>query len=151
MNAEAVYLAVVLALALWSFWRQTLRPDATALLVMLSLLIPWRPVASGQGGGLVAVATPAQAFHGFGSPALIMVASMFVLSAAMVRTGAAQLLGGRLLAANAVSWKRSSLTTPPRCWCGCRRCWRSAANVATRRRACSCCWRSARCSVASGR
>ena len=106
MNAEAVYLAVVLALALWSFWRQTLRPDATALLVMLSLLIPWRPVA----GGLAAVATPAQAFHGFGSPALIMVASMFVLSAAMVRTGAAQLLGGRVLAANAGRELRFQLT-----------------------------------------
>ena len=35
----------------------------------LSLLVPWRPVA----GGLSAVATPAQAFHGFGSPALVMV------------------------------------------------------------------------------
>jgi di/tricarboxylate transporter len=48
-----------------------------------------------------AILPPAAAFHGFGSPALIMVAAMFVLSAAMVRTGAAELLGSRLLAAGA--------------------------------------------------
>jgi hypothetical protein len=40
----------------------------------------------------------------------MMVASMFVLSAAMVRTGAAQLLGGRLLAAGAGSELRFQLT-----------------------------------------
>ena len=97
MTAESLYLAAVLALALASFYAQRLRPDVTALLVMLALLIPWRPTAK----GLVAILTPAQAFHGFGSPAVVMVAAMFVLSAAMVRTGAAQLLGGRLLAAGA--------------------------------------------------
>ncbi len=106
MTAESIYLAVVLALALVSFYLQRLRPDVTALLVMLSLLVPWRPTPN----GLDSILDPKEAFHGFGSPALIMVAAMFVLSAAMVRTGAAQLLGGRLLAAGATSERRFQLT-----------------------------------------
>jgi di/tricarboxylate transporter len=106
MTAESLYLAIVLALALLSFYLQRLRPDVTALLVMLSLLVPWRPTDA----GLRAVLEPGAAFAGFGSPALVMVAAMFVLSAAMVRTGAAQLLGGRLLAAGAGSEWRFQVT-----------------------------------------
>ncbi len=106
MSAEAIFLAVVLLLALVSFYTQVLRPDVTALLVMLSLLVPWRSGPS----GLQPILLPGAAFHGFGSPALIMVASMFVLSAAMVRTGAAQLLGGRLLAIGARTELRFQLT-----------------------------------------
>ncbi len=106
MPVESLYLAVVLALALVSFYLQRLRPDVTALLVMLALLVPWRRTDE----GLVAILTPGQAFHGFGSPAVVMVAAMFVLSAAMVRTGAAQLLGGRLLAAGAASELRFQVT-----------------------------------------
>lgn len=106
MTAASIYLAVVLLLALVSFYTQRLRPDVTALLVMLSLLVPWQP----GDDGLTAILTPSQAFDGFGSPALLMVASMFVLSAAMVRTGAAMMLGGRLLAAGATSELRFQLT-----------------------------------------
>jgi di/tricarboxylate transporter len=106
MTAESIYLAVVLLLALVSFYLQRLRPDVTALLVLLSLLVPWRPTPQ----GLAPILPPQEAFHGFGSPALVMVAAMFVLSAAMVRTGAAQLLGGRLLAAGAGSEWRFQLT-----------------------------------------
>ncbi|MCB9877599.1 MAG: SLC13 family permease [Planctomycetes bacterium] len=106
MTTASVFLAVLLLLALVSFYTQRLRPDVTALLVMLALLVPWRPGEH----GLTAILTPAEAFHGFGSPAILMVASMFVLSAAMVRTGAAQLLGGRLLAAGATSELRFQLT-----------------------------------------
>jgi di/tricarboxylate transporter len=106
MTAESIYLAVVLALALVSFYLHRLRPDVTALLVMLSLLVPWRPTED----GLRAVLDAEEAFAGFGSSALIMVAAMFVLSAAMVRTGAAQLLGGRLLAAGAVTERRFQVT-----------------------------------------
>ena len=106
MTAESIYLSLVLLLALVSFYLQRLRPDVTALLVMLSLLVPWRATDA----GLRSILTPTQAFHGFGSPALIMVASMFVLSAAMVRTGAAQLLGGRLLARGATSELRFQIT-----------------------------------------
>jgi di/tricarboxylate transporter len=106
MTAASVYLAIVLALALVSFWLQKLRPDVTALLVMLSLLVPWQPTAD----GLRAILTPAEACAGFGSQAVLMVAAMFVLSAAMVHTGAAHALGGRLLAAGAGSELRFQLT-----------------------------------------
>lgn len=106
MTAESVYLFAVLGLALVSFYTQFLRPDVTALLVMLSLLVPWRSAE----GGLTAILTPTAAFHGFGSPAVVMVAAMFVLSAAMVHTGAAQLLGGRVLAYGARSELRFQLT-----------------------------------------
>ncbi|MEC8252657.1 MAG: SLC13 family permease [Planctomycetota bacterium] len=106
MTGATIYLAVVLLLALVSFYTQRLRPDVTALLVMLSLLVPWQSTAEGR----AAILTAGQAFHGFGSPALLMVASMFVLSAAMVRTGAAQLLGGRLLEAGAKSELSFQLT-----------------------------------------
>lgn len=97
MTGASIYLAAVLALALVSFYTQRLRPDVTALLVMLSLLVPWQATDA----GLRSILTAGQAFHGFGSPALLMVTSMFVLSAAMVRTGAAQMIGGRLLEAGA--------------------------------------------------
>lgn len=92
MAAEGWYLAAVLAGALALFYTGKLRPDVTAMLVMLSLLVPWRPGA----GGPRPILAPQEAFSGFGSPAVIMVTSMFVLSAAMSRTGAAQLLGGVL-------------------------------------------------------
>jgi len=69
MTAQSIYLGIVLILALVSFYLQRLRPDVTALLVMLSLLIPWQPTTD----GLRPILTPSQAFHGFGSPALIMV------------------------------------------------------------------------------
>lgn len=106
MPVETIYLAVVLGLALVSFYGQWLRTDVTALLVMLALVVPWYPTSEGLRG----VLTPVEAFHGFGSPALMMVAAMFVLSAAMVRTGAAQLLGSRLLMAGSGSELRFQIT-----------------------------------------
>ncbi len=106
MTAESVFLAAILLAAMVSFYLQRVRADVTALLVMLALLVPWRPGPN----GLEAILSPVQAFHGFGSPALVMVASMFVLSAAMVRTGAAALLGGRLLSRSATSELRFQLT-----------------------------------------
>ena len=107
MTAASIFLLVLLLAALVSFYTQKLRPDVTALLVMLALLVPW---VRDDDGRLRGVLTPGDAFHGFGSPALLMVASMFVLSAAMVRTGAAQMIGGRLLAAGATSELRFQLT-----------------------------------------
>jgi di/tricarboxylate transporter len=91
-----------------SFYLQRVRPDVTALLALLALLLPlWTTEGKPTRHGVL---TPSEAFHGFGSPALVMVASMFVLSAAMVRTGAAQMLGGRILSAGAGSELRFQLT-----------------------------------------
>ncbi|MBZ0153710.1 MAG: hypothetical protein K8J09_19460, partial [Planctomycetes bacterium] len=61
MTPETLYLALVLGAALVSFYLQRLRTDVTALLVMLALLVPWRPTPD----GLAAILTPTQAFHGF--------------------------------------------------------------------------------------
>jgi di/tricarboxylate transporter len=77
------------------FWTQRLRTDITALLVMLSLALPWpRPE-----GKWSAILSPQEAFSGFGSVAVIMVTAMFVFGAALVRTGAAEMIGGRLFRA----------------------------------------------------
>ncbi len=107
MSPESIYLAVVLAGALLLFYTGWVRTDATALLVMLSLMVPW---PHGPVGAWKPILHATQAFSGFGSPAVVMVASMFVLSAAMVRTGAAEMLGGRLLAAGARSERSFQLT-----------------------------------------
>src|SRR5258708_30396177 len=95
MKPEFVVLAFLLFGALYLFWTQRLRTDITALLVMLSLALPW-PRADGH---WAAILSPQEAFSGFGSVAVVMVTAMFVFSAAMVRTGAAELIGGRFFRA----------------------------------------------------
>ncbi len=99
LNPEYVALGIILAAALFFFWTQKLRSDITALLVMLSLIIPWLHL-DGHWRGIL---TYQEGFSGFGSVAVIMVTAMFVLGAAMVRTGAAEMLGGRLFRACAHS------------------------------------------------
>jgi len=95
MKPEFIALGLILAGALYLFWTQKLRTDITALLVMLCLAIPW-PHQDGKWSGIL---TPQEAFAGFGSVAVIMVTAMFVFSAALVRTGAAEMIGGRLFRA----------------------------------------------------
>ena len=95
MKPEFIVLALILLGALYLFWTQRLRTDIAALLVMLSLAIPW-PRSDGQWS---AILSAQEAFSGFGSVAVIMVTAMFVFSAAMVRTGAAEMIGGRLFRA----------------------------------------------------
>ncbi|MBV8901701.1 MAG: SLC13 family permease, partial [Verrucomicrobia bacterium] len=92
MKPEFVVLGVILLAVLHLFWTQRLRTDIAAVLVMLSLAVPWpRP-----DGRWSAILSPQEAFSGFGSVAVIMVTAMFVFGAAMVRTGAAEMIGGRL-------------------------------------------------------
>src|SRR5690606_29082257 len=91
--AEYVYLACVLGVALYLFWTQRLRTDVTAVLIMLSLAVPWpRP-----DGTIRPILTYAEAYAGFGSAAVIMIAAMFVIGAAIVQTGVAESLGLNLL------------------------------------------------------
>ncbi|MBV8140460.1 MAG: SLC13 family permease [Verrucomicrobia bacterium] len=95
MKPEFIFLALLLSGALYLIWTQLLRTDITALLVMLALALPWpRP-----DGHWAAILSPQEAFSGFGSVAVVMVTAMFVFGAAMVRTGAAELIGGRLFRA----------------------------------------------------
>jgi len=95
MNIEYLALGIILMMALYLFWTQKLRTDVTALLVMLALITPW-PHPGGRWQGILA---PEEGFSGFGSAAVIMVAAMFALGTAMVRTGAAERLGGNLFRA----------------------------------------------------
>ena len=95
MKPEFIVLTLILLGALYLFWTQRLRTDIAALLVMLSMALPWpRP-----DGKWSAILSPQEAFSGFGSVAVIMVTAMFVFSAAMVRTGVAEMIGGRLFRA----------------------------------------------------
>jgi di/tricarboxylate transporter len=99
VNADHAALAIVIASAVALLWTQKLRTDLVALLVTLSLILPW-PHPDGRWRSIL---TYQEGFSGFGSPAVVMVGSMFVFGAAMVRTGAATMLGSRLFEACAGS------------------------------------------------
>lgn len=100
MPPEALFLAFVLFAGLGASFRGWVRLDVAALLIMLSLLVPWR---SDGDGGLRGILSVSEAFSGFGTPAVVMVAAIFVLSHAMERTGAAEMVGTRLLQASSKS------------------------------------------------
>ncbi len=86
---ESIVLAALLVGAIVLFWTQKLPSDLTAVLLMLALIVPW-PHGDGAWHGLLSYT---DAFAGFGSSAVIMIASMFVLGGALVQTGAAESLG----------------------------------------------------------
>lgn len=90
--ADYVALVLILAAALYLFWQHKLRTDVTALLVTLTLILPW-PHPDGRWRSVL---TYQEGFSGFGSVAVVMVVSMFVFGGAIVRTGAAEFLGTRL-------------------------------------------------------
>ena len=67
MKPEFIVLTLILLGALYLFWTQRLRTDITALLVMLSLAVPW-PRPDGKWSGIL---SPQEAFsrggdHGHG-------------------------------------------------------------------------------------
>lgn len=75
MSWEIIFIIVLLAAALVSFLLDRFTPDLTALLVFAALLV------SG-------ILTPREAFSVFTNPAPIAVGAMFVLSAALEKSGA---------------------------------------------------------------
>ncbi len=92
---EFIALGAIFAGAAYLFWSGRLRGDLVALSVMMALIVPW-PRGEGPWRGILSYR---EGFSGFGSPAVLMVGAMFVLGAAMVRTGLAELLGGALFRA----------------------------------------------------
>ena len=90
---EQLYLAGILLLAMLSFWTQRPRMDITAMLVMMSLVVPW-PHADGSWASIL---TYQEGFSGFGSASVIMIAAMFVIGGAIVQTGAAEVIGMKWL------------------------------------------------------
>jgi len=80
----AEYLTLgVLAAAVAAFAVGRWRPDAVALLALLALV-------------LSGILDPRTAFSGFGSPVLVAVGAVFVVSAGLERTGVAAAIGRRL-------------------------------------------------------
>lgn len=94
---EYIVLALILAAAIFFFWTQKLPYDLTAVLVLLALILPW-PHPDGAWRGILDYQ---DAFAGFGSPAVIMIVSMFIFGGALVQTGAAEWVGIRVFRATA--------------------------------------------------
>ncbi len=84
MTPEMITVFVILTVAVILFITERLRVDLIALLVLVSLALT----------GLV---TPQEALSGFSNPAVVTVWAILILSAALSRTGVANLIGGRLL------------------------------------------------------
>jgi di/tricarboxylate transporter len=83
MSYEQIATFAVLLGALVLFVTERLPADVTALLVPVAL-------------GVLKVLTPKQALEGFGNPAVVTVAAMFVLSKALVESGAVSAVGALL-------------------------------------------------------
>ena len=83
MNFEIGFLFVLLAAMVYLFLTEKLPVDLTAFVGLVILI----------GGGYL---TPEEAFTGFSSPAVITMLSIFVVGAAMLHTGLADVVGSRI-------------------------------------------------------
>jgi len=77
---EAIILGVILAIALFLFVSEWIRVDVVAILIMGALIV-------------TGILSPKQAVEGFSNGATVTVLFMFVLSAALVKTGALNYVG----------------------------------------------------------
>ncbi len=83
MTFEIGFLFALLAAMVYLFLTEKLPVDLTAFLGLVILIF----------GGYL---TPAEAFTGFSSPAVITMLSVFIVGAALLETGVADLVGGRI-------------------------------------------------------
>lgn len=83
MNLEILFLFVVLAVMVVLFLTEKLPVELTAFLGLVTLT-------------LTGYLAPGEAFEGFASPAVITMFSVFFLSAAMLHTGVADAVAGRI-------------------------------------------------------
>ncbi|MDX1396222.1 MAG: SLC13 family permease [Gemmatimonadota bacterium] len=83
MTLEIGFLFALLATMVYLFLTEKLPVDLTAFLGLTILIF----------GGYL---TPAEAFTGFSSPAVITMLSVFILGAALLETGVADVVGGRV-------------------------------------------------------
>lgn len=93
MNPELIYVTVVLAAMLLLFATEKLRMDVVAVLAMLALALP----------GII---TPGEAIAGFSDQSVVMIAALFVVGGAIMRTGLADSLGSRLQTVAGTSYLR---------------------------------------------
>ncbi len=75
---------VTLAFAALLFVRGKVRPDLVAVCAMLALMV-------------AGVLTPEEALSGFSDSVIVMMAGLFVVGGAILRTGLAKMIGGRIL------------------------------------------------------
>ncbi len=83
MTTAAIITLVIIILAIVLFATEALPVDLVAILILIALV-------------LTGVLTPQEGINGFSNKATITVAFMFVLSAALLKTGALQVLAHRL-------------------------------------------------------
>lgn len=83
-NLKMAATIIILFAAIYSFVKEKIPADLTALLAVLGLL-------------LTGVLTPGEAFAGFSHPATVAVAAVLILSAAIEKTGALSFLARRVL------------------------------------------------------
>ncbi len=83
MSLDAILVLIVIGGALFLFVREVLSIDLVAILIMVSLV-------------LLGVISPREGVQGFSNPATLTVAFMFILSHALLKTGALQIFGLRL-------------------------------------------------------
>lgn len=84
MTGDALLTIAIVAVTIALFVSDRLRLDLVALLALLAL-------------SLTGILTPAEALAGFSNPLVVMIAALFVVAAAMVRTGLAERFGGLLV------------------------------------------------------
>lgn len=84
MNPQLIFTITLLIATLLVMSSQRLRADLVALLVMLLLI-------------LSGVLSPAEVFSAFGQPVIIIIASIFVLGAALYETGVATIIANQIL------------------------------------------------------
>ena len=75
---------VVLLVAMVLFWTEVIPSDTTAMGVMLALIV-------------TRTLTPQDAFAGFGSDTFVMILGLFILTAALMRTGVVEFTGRMVL------------------------------------------------------
>src|SRR5688572_3532056 len=80
---EVWIVLIILAVCMILFMKDLIPPELVSIIALLTLVVS-------------RVLTSQEAFSGFGDPALITIASVFVLSAGLVRTGVVDFVGRKI-------------------------------------------------------
>lgn len=83
MTFEIAVVFLILVACVVAFVTEKMRHDIIGLLVMVAL-------------GVTGILKPSELFHGFSNQAVVTIGAMFILSAALTRTGTVAALGGKL-------------------------------------------------------
>jgi len=86
MTPDIIVLLSIVVIAGLIFISEKLRPDLTALLVLLAL-------------GITGLVTPQQAFSGLSSSSVILLVAVFIMTGALFRTGVSSIIGHGLVRA----------------------------------------------------